>query len=114
MQIQARAARDALADAGLDWKDVDGLLVAGSWGLPGPGGMLALAMAEYLNLRPRYLDSTNAGGSSFEMHVGHAAMALASGACDVALILYGSDQRSGGRRSLGGRPNWFNLQFETP
>ena len=114
MQIQARAARDALADAGLEWKDVDGLLVAGSWGLPRPGGMSALAMAEYLNLQPCYLDNTNAGGSSFEMHVGHAAMALAAGACDVALILYGSDQRSGGGRSLGGRPNWFDLQFETP
>ncbi|MDP6345163.1 MAG: thiolase, partial [Alphaproteobacteria bacterium] len=114
LQIQARVAKAALAEAGLTLDDVDGLLVAGSWGMPRPGSMAAVTMAEYLNIQPRYLDNTNAGGSSFEMHVGHAAMALAAGACEVAIILYGSDQRSGSGRSLGGRPSALDLQFETP
>ena len=114
MNLQARVARAALAEAGLGLGDVDGLLVAGAWGQPRPGNMAPVAMAEYLGLCPSYADGTNIGGASFEMYVGHAAMALAQGVCEVALILYGSDQRSARARSLGGRPTLFSLQFEVP
>ncbi|MDP6707597.1 MAG: acetyl-CoA acetyltransferase [Alphaproteobacteria bacterium] len=114
LQIQAWAAKAALAEAGLGIGDVDGLLVAGAWGVPRPGNMAAVQMAEYLGLTPRFTDNTNAGGSSFEMHVAHAALAIGQGYCDVALILYGSTQRSERSRSQGGRPTLFSLQYEVP
>jgi acetyl-CoA acetyltransferase len=87
MQIMAECARGALDDAGLSLAQVDGLFTASS-------GMGILSLAEYLNLKPRYLDGTNIGGSSFVAHVAHAAAAVHVGLCDVALILYGSTAAS--------------------
>jgi len=37
LQVQARAAKAALDEAGLALRDVDALFAAGSWGVPGPG-----------------------------------------------------------------------------
>src|ERR1051325_8660787 len=76
-QIMAESARGALEDAGLPIGDVDGLCTAGV----GPIGVIALA--NHLNLRPNYLDSTNLGGSSFVAHVAHASAAIAAGLCNV-------------------------------
>ncbi|MET0151561.1 MAG: acetyl-CoA acetyltransferase [Candidatus Binatia bacterium] len=87
-QIMAESARGALEDAGLSIGDVDGLCIANV----GPMGVIALA--NHLNLRPDYLDSTNLGGSSFVAHVAHASAAIAAGFCEVALILYGSTAAS--------------------
>ncbi len=89
-QIMAESAREALADCGLSLSDVDGLFAAGM--SMGPMGVVSLA--EYLNLKPRYLDGTNIGGSSFVAHVNHAAAAIHAGLCEVALILYGSTAAS--------------------
>jgi acetyl-CoA C-acetyltransferase len=87
-QIMAESAHGALEDAGLSIADVDGLCTAGV----GPIGVLALA--NHLNLRPSYLDSTNLGGSSFVAHVAHASAAIAAGLCNTALVLYGSTAAS--------------------
>jgi acetyl-CoA acetyltransferase len=114
LQIQAYAAKAALAEAGLRFEDVDGLLVAGSWGIPGPGNLMALTVGEYLGIRPAFIDGTQIGGSSFEAHVAHAALALQAGYCEVALITYGSTQRSERARSLAGRGPGLTLQYETP
>jgi len=99
IQLQGEAAREALAEAGLTFADVDGLFSAG-------GDVYAptLAIGEYLGVRPRFTDSTSIGGSSFVAHAGHASRAIQAGLCEVALVTYGSTQRSGrGRRlSLGG------------
>jgi acetyl-CoA C-acetyltransferase len=89
-QIMAESARGALADAGLSISDVDALFSAGIE--MGPMGIVTLA--EHLNLKPRYLDGTNIGGSSFVAHVAHAAAAIHAGLCNVALILYGSTASS--------------------
>ena len=94
LQIQARAAKAALAEAGLTLSDVDGLLVSGTWGVPGPGQMMALTVGEYLGIRPKLLDGSNIGGSSFNAFVSHAALAVQQGYCEVAVVLYGSTQRS--------------------
>ena len=90
LQIMAECAREALADAGLTLADVDGLLGASM--TMGPMGMVQLS--EYLNLKPRFLDGSNIGGSSFVSHVAHAGAAIHAGLCDVALILYGSTAAS--------------------
>jgi acetyl-CoA C-acetyltransferase len=92
-QIHADVALGALADAGLTLDDVDGYLCAGD--APGMG---PLGMAEYLGLHCSYVDSTETGGSSYVVHVGHAAAAIAAGKCQVALITLGGRPRTGGRR----------------
>ena len=89
-QIMAESARGALADAGLSIKDVDGLFAASMT----MGAMGTVDLAEYLNLKPNYVDGTNIGGSSFVAHVNHAAAAIHAGMCEVALILYGSTAAS--------------------
>jgi acetyl-CoA acetyltransferase len=114
LQIQAHAARRALAEAGLRFEDVDGLLTAGTWGIPGPGNLMALTVGEYLGIRPVFMDGTQIGGSSFEAHVAHASLALQAGYCEVALITYGSTQRSQRARSLAGRGESLTLQYESP
>ena len=92
LQIKAESAARALEDAGLEWADVDALYDAGESG-PGAG----LMIAEYLNVRPRVVDTTSVGGSSFEFHAAHAARALAAGRARVALLTYGSTAHSDAR-----------------
>ncbi len=86
-QIHAECAMGALADAGLSLGDVDGYFSTGQLGFGG------LSLAEYLGLRPSYIDSTFTGGSSFLAHVGHAAAAIAMGKCKIALITQGAKVR---------------------
>jgi len=62
--------------------------------------MTTLALCEYLGVKPRYHDGTNIGGSSFMSMVAHAQAAIQSGLCEVALITYGSTQRSMGRANV--------------
>ena len=88
-QIHAEVAAGALADAGLEPRDVDGYFCAGD--APGFGG---ISMAEYLGLKLRHLDSTETGGSSYLVHVAHAAEAIAAGHCRVALITLAGKPRS--------------------
>jgi hypothetical protein len=82
---------------------VDGLFSASAY-----YHMPTLSVGEYLGIRPRYSDATSMGGSSFVSHLFHVAAAIETGLCEVALITYGSTQRSGGgrlveRRSSRGR-----------
>ncbi len=88
-QLHGEVASGALADAGLTFADVDGYFCAGD--APGMG---AINMAEYLGLNLKYTDSTETGGSSYVVHVGHAAAAIAAGKCSVALITLAGKPRS--------------------
>jgi acetyl-CoA acetyltransferase len=110
LQMQARAAKAALEEAGLTARDVDAVFTAGHW-----SWAPSVLMAEYLGIQPKITDSTNIGGASFEAHVGHAAAAISLGLCDVALITYAATPRSQGGRQLG-RPGPAGLieQFEAP
>ena len=86
----------ALADAGLTLKDVDGVFTANL------SRFSPIQLAEHLGVRPRVLDGTMVGGCSFEMHLGHACALIEAGRCEVALIAYGSVQRSKKARKLEG------------
>ncbi|MCP4223037.1 MAG: thiolase [Actinomycetia bacterium] len=89
-QIMAECAKGALDETGLSLGDVDGL-----FGASMTMGMMGIVdLAEYLNLKPNYLDGTNIGGSSFVAHVTHAAAAINAGLCEVGLVLYGSTASS--------------------
>lgn len=80
-QIHAESAMGALKDAGLTKDDVDGYFCAGD--APGLG---PLSMVDYMGLKVKHVDSTDVGGSSYILHVAHAAEAIAAGKCSVALI----------------------------
>ena len=90
MEILAQAATKAVADAGLTMQDIDGLATCSS-----AASMWALPVAEYLGLRPQFIDSTMLGGSSFIAHLMPAMMALESGQCNAVLVCYGSTQKTG-------------------
>ncbi|CAM5559272.1 MULTISPECIES: thiolase C-terminal domain-containing protein [Streptomyces] len=110
--LHAQAARRALADAGLDRTVVDGFASAGL------GTLAPVEVAEYLGVRPTWVDSTSVGGSTWEVMAAHAADAIAAGHANAVLLVYGSTARAdvrAGRRtgtlSFGaGGP----LQFEAP
>lgn len=81
----------ALADAGLKKAEVDGLFCTLS-----VSALPLLAVAERLGIRPRYFDGSMVGGSSFVGQLRSALLAIEAGLCSVALICYGSNQRSAG------------------
>ncbi len=101
-QLHAECAAGALADAGLSKDDVDGYFCAGDAPGLGPSSMI-----DYLNLRVRHMDSTDIGGSSYLLHVAHAAQAIALGACNVALITLAGRPRSAGQ-ATGTAPRPIN------
>ncbi|MFJ4320560.1 thiolase C-terminal domain-containing protein [Streptomyces lavendulae] len=110
--LHAQAARRALADSGLDRSVIDGFASAGL------GTLAPVEVAEYLGLRPTWVDSTSVGGSTWEVMAAHAADAIAAGHANAVLLVYGSTARADikARRrtsnlSFGARGP---LQFEVP
>ena len=91
-QLHAELAKGAIEDAGLSKSDIDGYFCAGD--APGLG---PLSMADYMGLKLRHMDSTDSGGSSYIIHVGHAAEAIALGKCNIALITLAGRPRSEGQ-----------------
>jgi acetyl-CoA acetyltransferase len=109
--LHAQVVKEALDDAGLLPSDVDAIFTAGAT------PMASLELAECLGMLPRYTDTTMTGGSSFEMHVEHAASALAFGLCDVALVTFAQTPRAPGAIGPGQRrrdwdPTWPSPQVE--
>ena len=97
----------ALDDAGLKLSDVDGI-----WAATAVHSMAAMSLAEYLGIQPKFSSGSNIGGSSFLAHALDAALALEAGLVDVAVIAYGSNQRTaGGFRSVS-EPMPFEAQYE--
>ncbi|PPJ25714.1 thiolase [Nocardia nova] len=104
--LHAEAAINALADAQLTTRDIDGVATAGG---------MALEVSHYLGIEPRWLDTTHVGGCSFMFLVRHAAAAIAAGAATTVLITHGES----GRSRVGPMP-WVRTpestvgQFEIP
>jgi acetyl-CoA C-acetyltransferase len=90
-QLHAESALGALADAGLTKDDVEGYFCAGD--APGLG---PLSLVDYMGLNLKHMDATETGGSSYVLHVGHAAEAIALGKCSVALITLAGRPRAEG------------------
>jgi acetyl-CoA acetyltransferase len=86
--LEAAMIREALDDAGLSIDDVDGLAHAFS----------PTSLGEYLGFEGHYFDGTMVGGSSYELHVEHAAAAIAAGLCEVVVSVYASTPRSDRKR----------------
>jgi acetyl-CoA acetyltransferase len=106
--LEAAMVMAALDDAGLTLADVDGVCHTQS----------SMDLAEYLGIHPTFTDSTLTGGSSFEVHLEHAAAAIAAGLCDVVVSAYAATPRSdrargGARRRPFGGPT-PTAEWETP
>ncbi len=104
LQLHAESAYNALEDAGLSIKDVDGLMTAGT---------STLTLGEYLGVNPRFTDTTAVGGSSFIIHIAHAMLAIQAGYCETVLVTHGEAGRSA-RSRAGGNASEPGAQFETP
>jgi acetyl-CoA acetyltransferase len=105
--LHIEAARNAVADAGLTMRDIDGIATVSA---PGP-----VQVAHALGLYPDWVDGTGVGGTSFLLHVRHAAAAIRAGYAKTVLITHGES----GRSRVGAPP--FRLdpsspvgQFEAP
>jgi acetyl-CoA acetyltransferase len=106
VDLMAQATRRALDDCGLQLKDIDGFFAATT-----QTRMATLLLREYFGFEPRYQDNSQIGGSSFLSHLGHAQAAIQQGLCEVALITYGSTQRTVSRAAAS--PREYN-PYETP
>jgi acetyl-CoA acetyltransferase len=100
-ELHYQAASRALADAGLTKHDIDGVASCGT-------GLLApVEVAEYMGLRPDWVDGTSVGGSAWEFMLEHASAAIRSGHAETVLIVYGSTTRA----DLKARRRSSNLSF---
>ena len=105
LTLHLEAISNAVKDAGLKIKDVDGIFTAGQH----PPSLLG----EALGITPRIVDGTSVGGCSFIMMAGHAVAALAHNLCDVAVVSHGES----GRSQVGVSPRRdtsLTGQFEAP
>ena len=102
------AAVNAIRDSGIDKDQIDGIATT----------MSPATLANYLGIVPRWIDNTQVGGTSFLIHVRHAAAAIASGLATTVLVAMGQSGRSrvgvGGGGGGGGREDSsYPGQFES-
>ena len=109
-QLHAESAAGALSDAGLTPDDIDAYYCAGD--APGLG---PLSMVDYMGLRNvRHMDTTDTGGSSYVVHVGHAAQAIALGKANVALITLAGRPRAEGMATGTATRNYDSTAPDVP
>jgi acetyl-CoA C-acetyltransferase len=113
-QLHAEVAKGAIEDAGLSHSDIDGFICAAG-DAPGLG---PINMIDYLGINPTYFDSTDTGGSSYVMHVEHAAQAIAQGRCRICLITLAgrpaAENMATGTAPRAQNSNTPDVQFEFP
>lgn len=92
MELCVEAAVAAMDDAGIDKTQVDGLITCNAFAEP----ILyhAEAVAEYLQIFPRYCIAVNTGGGTTFTALHHAASAIATGMADVIVISMADSLRS--------------------
>ena len=106
IQLHADAALNAMADAGLKPKDIDGVATAVE---------TPQQIAHYLGITPSWVDGTSVGGCSFMIHLRHAAAAIEAGLAKTILITHGESGRSRiGQPGRSVAANSLNGQFEMP
>jgi acetyl-CoA acetyltransferase len=110
LALHIEAARNALADAGLTTRDIDGIATVSS---PGP-----VQVAHALGIMPTWVDGTGVGGTSFLLHVRHAVAAIRAGYARTVLITHGESGRSrvgagGYRMDLSSPPGQFEAPYGT-
>jgi len=111
-QLHQQASARAVADAGLEKSDIDGLASCAT------GVLAPVELAEYLGMRPDWIDGTQVGGASWEVMLEHAASAIETGHARNVLIVYGSttraDLKTGKRRANLSFSTSGPMQFDAP
>ncbi len=106
LDMIARVAKAAADNAGISLRAVDGLFSGMQTEF-----LSTLAIGDYLGLRPTFSDNNRLGGSSFLAHTQQAALALEAGLCEVALIVYASNQRTAlGKLQTSVAGNWSAVE----
>ncbi len=93
LELHAQAARAAMADAGLQPGDIDGLVVG--YSLTEPKMVLSAAVAEYIGLQVDYIDSAQVGGAAPFVGVANAAAAVRTGQASRVLVIFGDNRKTG-------------------
>ncbi len=97
LQLQADATQAALADAGLQMSDIDGLLTTPvrveHWSMP------CGVVAHHLGIKASYLSTVDLAGASGTAMIHQAAMAIATGQCTTVLCVAGQNLLSHGSRA---------------
>jgi acetyl-CoA acetyltransferase len=107
LALHVQAAVNAVRDAGLRLRDIDGIATVSS---PGPA-----QVAHALGITPRWIDGTGVGGTSFLLHVRHAAAAIRAGYAQTVLVTHGQSGRSRiGETTFRNAPSSPAGQFEVP
>jgi acetyl-CoA acetyltransferase len=107
--IAVRAAMLALADAGIDKSEVDGLITCRTLRQSGTSGTDE-AIGQLLGINPAYSTTLVYGACGFSLHI--AAMAVLSGLASTVLLTYGSNQRSARADfglSIGDGAEWASM-----
>ena len=113
-QLHVDAAVNAINDCGIDKNEIDGIATT----------MNPASLAHYLGIVPKWIDNTQVGGTSFLVHVRHAAAAIASGLCETVLVSMAQSGRNRVGEETGSigdvsgqsgsrRDNSFPGQFES-
>ncbi len=96
LSLMARLAAEAIADAGLSKRDIDGFLV----GMPtaDPGFIYPASAAEVLGINPRMLNVVDIGGASPAGMIWRAAAAIQAGMCSAVLCIVADLNRMGDQK----------------
>ncbi len=113
-ELCVEAALGAMANAGIDRSQVDGLITCNAFAEPIM--YHAEAVAEYLQIFPRYCFSVNTGGGTTFTVLHHAASAIATGMAEVIVISMADSLRSSMTREQAKRvqSSTGHPQFEQP
>ena len=113
-QLCVDAGLRAMADAGISKDKIDGLITCNSFAEPYL--YHAEAIAEYLQIFPRYCMSVSTGGGTTFSILHHAASAILTGVCDTVLITMADSLRSGLNReqAMSMQASTGHAQFEIP
>ena len=111
--LMAEASDRAIADAGLNKKDIDALLVDPP--PDEPGRTFPSAFAEYLNIAPVYTSTVGLGGASGAAMVMHADAAIKAKYCHAVLLVTGGVIGGGALSGQRGRGlDRRREEFESP
>ncbi len=97
LSMNVEAVRKALADAGIDKSMVDGLFVkfpTSSFEM-----MYGQKLAESLGIVPRIGGVWDQGGAANASMIDYAAMAIEAGQCEVAVVCFADDPKTGSRQA---------------
>lgn len=97
LSLNAEACRKALEDASIEKDMVDGLFV--KYPTSAHQSMYGQTLAESLGIQPAIGGVWDQGGAANASMIGYAVMAIDAGQCDVALVTFADNPRTGTRQA---------------